>query len=196
MEKFTAKQEERSALGIKRIGVFCGSSPRVPQHFTKMAYAVGECIANSGLTLIYGGGQQGSMGAVADGCLAGGGEVHGVITSKLMAIEVGHAGLTSLAEKDNMASRRSALIDLSDAFLVLPGGVGTLDELFEVMTLNVLAEHNKPVGLLNCAGYYDALLDFLYQAVDAKFVSADGLQRLQVSADPDELLAAVVASDD
>ena len=135
------------------------------------ATELGKLIAGFDYRLVYGGGRTGLMGCVADGCIGAGGEVHGVITDKLMEIEVVHEGLESLEITPLMSDRRNRMIEDSDMFIALPGGVGTLDELFEVLALTDLEYHQKRVGLLNTFGYYDQLLAFLDHATKEGFIA-------------------------
>jgi uncharacterized protein (TIGR00730 family) len=167
----------------KSVGVFCGASESVDEHWFDLASALGELIASQNIRLVYGGGRVGLMGRMADSCLAAGGEVCGVITDKLMEMEVGHAGLTSLEIMPTMSSRRDRMVALSDTFVALPGGVGTLDELFEVIALRDLKYHSKSIGLLNAFGYYDELLCFLEKTSVEGFVTAKSLSSLVVESD-------------
>jgi uncharacterized protein (TIGR00730 family) len=137
--------------------VFCGARPGHDPRFVAIARRAGLLLARAGATVVYGGGSVGMMGALADAALADGGEVVGVIPSVLMAREVGHTGLARLEVVDDMQLRKQRMIALSDAFLTLPGGLGTLDELFEVLTLRQLGEHAKPIVAVSDGGYFDAL---------------------------------------
>ena len=141
--------------------VFCGARPGSEPRFLEIGRRAGALLAASGATVVYGGGSVGMMGALADAALAEGGEVVGVIPSVLMEREVGHTGLTRQEVVGDMQLRKQRMIALSDAFLVLPGGLGTLDELFEVLTLRQLGEHAMPIVAVSDAGYFDALADFL-----------------------------------
>ncbi|HEY0683365.1 MAG TPA: TIGR00730 family Rossman fold protein [Steroidobacter sp.] len=154
---------------MRSICVFCGSSPGNRPEYLDVARATGRLIAERGLTLVYGGGKVGLMGAVADSALAAGGRVVGVIPQLLMDREVGHPGLTDLHVVTSMAERKLLMGELSDAFLTLPGGIGTLDELFEAWSWTQLGLHDKPSGLLNYHGYYDSLIQFLDLAVSEGF---------------------------
>lgn len=156
---------------MKSICVFCGSNPGHRPEYLEVARATGRSIARRRLTLVYGGGRVGLMGAVADAALAAGGRVVGVIPQLLLDREVGHAGLSELHVVTTLSERKSMMAELSDGFLALPGGIGTLDELFEAWTWTQLDLHRKPCGLLNQAGYYDALVAFLDYTV------AEGFQR-------------------
>lgn len=156
---------------MKSICVFCGSNPGHRPEYLEVARAAGRSIARRQLTLVYGGGRVGLMGALADAALAAGGRVVGVIPQLLLDREAGHAGLTELHVVTTLSERKSMMAELSDGFLALPGGIGTLDELFEAWTWTQLELHRKPCGLLNQAGYYDALVTFL------DYMVAEGFQR-------------------
>lgn len=156
---------------MQSVCVFCGSSPGNRPEYLQVARDAGRLIGERGLTLVYGGGKVGLMGAVADSALAAGGRVIGVIPQMLLDREVGHAGLTELHVVTTLAERKLLMGQLSDAFLTLPGGIGTMDELFEAWSWTQLDIHRKPSGLLNYAGYYDSLIAFLDYAV------AEGFQR-------------------
>ena len=142
---------------IGAVCVFCGARAGAEPRFAAVAREAGERLARAGVTLVYGGGSVGMMGVLADAALAAGGEVIGVIPGVLMAREVGHRGLTRLEVVADMQLRKQRMIALSDAFLTLPGGLGTLDELFEVLTLRQLGEHAKPIVAVSDRGYFDAL---------------------------------------
>lgn len=142
---------------IGAVCVFCGARTGAEPRFSALAREAGERLARAGVTLVYGGGSVGMMGVLADAALAAGGEVIGVIPSVLMAREVGHRGLTRLEVVADMQLRKQRMIALSDAFLTLPGGLGTLDEVFEVLTLRQLGEHAKPIVAVSDRGYFDAL---------------------------------------
>ena len=168
---------------FRRICVYCASSNHVDDAYKQAAFAVGVTLARKGIGVVYGGGRVGLMGQVAEGALSVGGEVIGVIPEKLQALELGHHGLTELFVVDSMHARKMMMAQLSDAFIALPGGYGTLEELAEVTTWTQLNYHLKPVGVLNLRGYYDALLAWIARA------SADGFIRPQhrtlISAAPD-----------
>jgi uncharacterized protein (TIGR00730 family) len=155
---------------MKSLCVFCGSSPGKRPAYAALAVSTGEMIASRGLTLVYGGGRVGLMGALADAALAAGGRVVGVIPQMLIDREVGHAGLSQLHVVRTMSERKLLMGDLADAFLALPGGIGTMDELFEAWTWTQLGLHRKPCALLNLDGYYDPLIAFLDRAVDEGFL--------------------------
>ncbi|MDY6946348.1 MAG: TIGR00730 family Rossman fold protein [Pseudomonadota bacterium] len=156
---------------MRSLCIFCGSNPGNRPEYLQLARATGRLVAERGLTLVYGGGKVGLMGAVADAALAAGGRVVGIIPQMLLDREVGHPGLSELRVVSTMSERKLMMGELSDAFLTLPGGIGTLDELFEAWSWTQLGLHDKPSGLLNYRGYYDALIQFLDLAV------AEGFQR-------------------
>lgn len=177
-----------------RLCVFCGSSSgRDPIHL-RHAKALGELLAARGLGLVYGGAHVGLMGALADAVLAAGGEVIGVIPEGLVEREIAHPGLSELIVTPNMHARKAAMAARADAFLALPGGLGTLEELFEVWTWAELGLHAKPCGLLDQTGYYAALLAFLQNAVDEGFMRPAQLSRLIVGSDPEQLLDSLIAT--
>jgi uncharacterized protein (TIGR00730 family) len=146
---------------MKRICVFAGSSAGVRPEYLRAAADLGTVLAARGIELVYGGARVGMMGAVAGAVLAGGGRVTGVIPQALVEKEVAHDGLTELRVVTSMHQRKALMADLSDAFIALPGGWGTLDEMFEILTWAQLGLHRKPCGLLNVSGYFDRLLAFL-----------------------------------
>ncbi len=174
---------------IESVCVFCGSRQGLSPAFAEAAMEMGRTLAARGIRLVYGGGSVGLMGILADACLEAGGEVTGVITRHLMSREVGHAGVTKLIQVDTMLERKSRMAEHSDAFVSLPGGIGTLDELFEMLTWTQLHLHEKPNGLLNVEGYYDSLLAFLRDSVHASgFADAAHLDNLLVGDRIGELL--------
>jgi len=173
--------------------VYCGSRDGADPAHARAAQAIGRSIARRGWQLVYGGGRAGLMGRVADAALAAGGRVVGVIPRTLMEREVGHAGLHELHVVETMHQRKLMMAECSDAFVALPGGLGTFEELFEVWTWRQLGYHDKPIGLLNSNGYYDALLGFLAETVERGFVSGEQHALLQVCAEPDPLLDTIGA---
>jgi uncharacterized protein (TIGR00730 family) len=177
---------------FRRICVYCGSSDGSRPEYAESARALGAFLARRGIGLVYGGGRVGLMGAMADGALAAGGEVLGVIPEKLRAREVAHQGLTELFVVDSMHARKTMMAYLSDAFIAMPGGWGTLEETFEVTTWAQLNYHLKPVGLLNVCGYYDRLLHFFEHAVAEGFIRPM-LRGLIVSATEPEVLLDLLA---
>jgi len=173
---------------VKRVLVFCGSSPgRIPE-YADAAADLGRLLAQRGLETVYGGASVGLMGAVADGALAAGGRVIGVIPTRLVEHEIAHAGLTELRIVETMHERKALMAKLSDAVIALPGGTGTLDELFELFTWSQLGLHRKPLGLLDVAGYWQPLLVFLHHAVNERFLRAEHLDTLLVEQHPAALL--------
>jgi uncharacterized protein (TIGR00730 family) len=155
---------------FRAICLFCGSSPGADPLFRQAAAALGRCFAEQHLRLVYGGGSVGLMGVAADACLAAGGEVIGVIPQLLMDKEVGHAGVTTMHVVQTMHERKALMTELSDGFIALPGGYGTLDELFEALTWLQLGYHGKPVGILNVGGFFDSLLAFIDHSRDQQFL--------------------------
>lgn len=178
---------------MRRLCVFCGSSAGRDPAFAAAAVSVARALAGRDLGVIYGGGRVGLMGALADAALAAGGEVIGVIPRALMEREIGHEGLTALHVVDTMHERKALMADLSDGFIALPGGAGTLEELFEVFTWAQLGLHGKPCGLLDVLGYYDALTRFLDHAVEQGFLGADSRAMLLVDEDLERLLDRMAA---
>lgn len=176
-------------MSLKSVCVFCGASPGARPIYHEAAAQLGRHIAERGLTLVYGGGAVGLMGVVADAALAAGGEVIGIIPQSLERAEIGHKGLTRLEVVDGMHARKARMAELADAFIALPGGLGTLEELFEVWTWGQLGYHAKPLGLLEVEGFYARLTDFLDHLVAERFVREQHRAILQVSASPAELLA-------
>lgn len=154
----------------RRLAVYCGSATPPDPSFVALARSVGEELARRGIGVVYGGGRLGLMGAVADAALAAGGEVIGVIPEALVRPEVAHDGLTTLETVRNMHERKARFTDLSDGFLTLPGGVGTMDELWEAVSWAQLGYHAKPIGLLNANGFFDHLLAFNRHMVETGFV--------------------------
>jgi len=165
-----------------------GRDPR----FAEAARAVGEALAARGVGLVYGGANVGLMGVVADAALGGGGEVIGVIPRGLEGREVAHRGLTALHVTDGMHARKQMMYALADAFVALPGGFGTLDELFEILTWAQLGDHRKPVGLLNVAGFYDGLLAFIATQADAGLLLPEYRGLLRVGDEPVALIEALL----
>lgn len=173
---------------FKRIAVYCGSSNLVDPKYLEVARETGRLLAQRDIAVVNGGGRVGLMGATADAALAAGGEVFGVIPTKLMELEQGHTELTELFVVDNMASRKSMMIHLSDGYIALPGGYGTWEELMEVVTLGVLNYHHKPVGLLNLDGFYDPLLEMIRRAEDERFIRAPHRGVIEIASTPEALL--------
>jgi len=168
--------------------VYCGSRPGAQPTYAEAARTLGRAIGARGWQLVYGGGNVGLMGIVADAVLAAGGRAVGVIPESLMRREVGHGGLHELHVVPTMHVRKQMMAERADAFIALPGGIGTLEELYEVWTWRQLGYHDKPVGLLNTEGYYDKLLGFIADMADAGFVQPAQRALLQVDAQVQPLL--------
>jgi uncharacterized protein (TIGR00730 family) len=176
------------STGFNRLCVFCGSSPGRHDAFAEAAAAVGRELARRKMGLVYGGGNVGLMGVLADAALDAGGEVVGVIPEALMAREVGHRGLTQLHVVPSLHERKALMAELADGFLALPGGLGTFEEFFEVVTWAQLGVHAKPCALLNVAGFYDPLLRLLDHAVEQGFVQSPARASILVDAAVPEVL--------
>ncbi len=177
-----------------RFCVFCGSRSGADPRYERAATAVGTALATRGIGVVYGGGRVGCMGAVADAALAAGGEVIGIIPAALVRREIAHPGLTDLRIVDTMHERKALMADLSDAFLTLPGGFGTLEELFEVVTWRQLGIYEKPIGLLDVADYFASLIAFCDASVAADFVHANDRANLRSGTDIDALIDELVAA--
>ncbi|MCA9545696.1 MAG: TIGR00730 family Rossman fold protein [Myxococcales bacterium] len=173
---------------FKRVTVYCGSSQSADAKYYALARQVGTLLAERGIGVVYGGGRVGLMGALADAALAAGGEVIGVIPRRLQGLEVGHAGCTELHVVDGMPLRKSMMIHLGDAFLALPGGYGTWEELLEVTTQAVLNYHLKPVGVVDVDDYYAPLRAMLDRGVEERFVRPVHRDMLLFDTDPVALL--------
>jgi uncharacterized protein (TIGR00730 family) len=174
--------------GMRSVCVFCGSSPGAKPVFASAAARVGHLLAAQGRVLVYGGGAVGLMGGVADAALEDGATVIGVITRSLVQAEVSHQGVTELKVVDTMHERKALMAKMADGFVALPGGVGTLEELLEVFTWGQLGLHAKPCGLLNVAGFYGPLLEFLDRLVGERFLRREHRETLLVDDDPGRLL--------
>lgn len=172
---------------IASLCVFCGSNTGAKPAYTEAAQTLGRLLAGREITLVYGGGKVGLMGTVADAALQAGGKVTGVIPQSLVEKEVDHTGLTELHVVGSMHERKALMADLSDGFIALAGGMGTLDELFEILTWAQLGFHAKPIGLVNTLGYYDHLLAFLQNALAEGFVRDAHLQTLLVEREAERL---------
>ncbi|MBX3565475.1 MAG: TIGR00730 family Rossman fold protein [Sphingomonas sp.] len=178
---------------MKRIAVYCGSATPADPVYIECARIVGRSFARRGIGLVYGGGKLGLMGAVADSCLEAGGEVIGVIPTALVNAEVAHRGLSELHVVETMHERKAAFTDLSDGFLTIPGGTGTMDELWEAMSWAQLGYHAKPVALWNVAGFYDGLLEFVVKMGDVGFLRPQHQGLLLHDTDLDAVLAKMAA---
>jgi uncharacterized protein (TIGR00730 family) len=176
---------------MKRICVFCGSSPGSRPEYRAATEELGTELARRHIGLVYGGGKVGLMGLLADAVLSGGGEVVGVIPEPLMAREVGHSGLTKLHVVHSMHERKALMADLSDAFIALPGGFGTLEEFCEMVTWTQLGLHAKPCAILNVVGFYSPLLAMFDHLVDERFLNPESRALVLARQSPSELLQAL-----
>ena len=174
------------------ICVYCGSRPGTEPAFAEAARQVGLWIAQNNGQLVYGGGHNGLMGMMADACLQAGGRVVGVIPKALVEKEWAHSGCSELHVVENMHERKSLMAERADAFLAMPGGIGTFEEFFEVWTWRQLGYHDKPVGLLNIKGYYDNLLAFLSTSVQQGFMNAEQMQLIRSGTNTELLLKSLV----
>ncbi|HEY6489748.1 MAG: TIGR00730 family Rossman fold protein [Terracidiphilus sp.] len=179
----------------RRVAVYCGSADGSNPAFLREARALGAQIATAGLGMVYGGASVGLMGAVADAAVAGGAEVIGVLPEVLSGSEIAHKGLARLETVKTMHARKARMVHLAEAFLVLPGGYGTLDELMEIVTWKQLRLHAKPCVLINTANYWDGLLAFLDTAVEAGFLKGENRGLLEVARDAEEAVGMVVDRD-
>jgi uncharacterized protein (TIGR00730 family) len=173
---------------LKRLAVYCGSASGTQPAFAEATRATAQTMAARGVDLVYGGGRLGLMGLIADSVLELGGRVDGVIPQALVEIEVAHPGLTHLHTVSNMHERKAKMTDLADAFLALPGGIGTLDELFEAWSWNALGYHKKPFCLLNVDDYWEGLIEFMDHATESGFLSRQRRAQLLVARTPEEAL--------
>lgn len=174
---------------IKRICVFCGSSDSIDDTYLDAAWTMGQAVAEGGFELIFGGGGTGLMGSLADAALAGGTKVVGILPRLFNTPALAHPNLTELRIVDDMYNRKAIMMDAADAFLALPGGFGTFEELFEVLTWAQIGLHRKPVGVLNVNGYFNPLLDLIEHARVEGFIYEEHPSLLIVEEDVDRLLA-------
>jgi hypothetical protein len=179
-----------TGTSLQRICVFTGSRPGARDAYGEAARNLGRTLVRRGIGLVYGGGNVGLMGELADAALAEGGEVIGVIPESLVRKEVAHGGLSQLRVVRSMHERKAQMADLADGFIALPGGMGTLEELFEILTWAQLGLHGKPCGLLDVGGYFERLLAFLDHAVSEDFLRSEHRSILAYAEDADSLLAA------
>ncbi|MEP0729829.1 MAG: TIGR00730 family Rossman fold protein [Parasphingorhabdus sp.] len=166
---------------MQRLAVYCGANAGQDPAYAEATISLGKAMAARNVDLVYGGGRLGLMGIIAVTVLADGGKVHGVIPEMLKDLEVAHKGVTELHIVQNMHERKAKMTDLTDAFVALPGGVGTMDELFEAWSWNALGYHNKPFAILNIAGYWDSLISFLDTMSEQGFVSAERRKQLIIA---------------
>ncbi|HJV07840.1 MAG TPA: TIGR00730 family Rossman fold protein [Chromobacteriaceae bacterium] len=173
---------------MKSVCLFCGSNKGSNPRYAEAARLFGQTLAEQGITLVYGAGNVGLMGVAADAALAAGGKVVGVIPRFLQAKEVAHHALSEIHITHTMHERKALMAELSDGFVALPGGFGTFDELFEILTWAQLGIHGKPIGLLNVAGFYDPLMQMVKQTIDAGFVREQNLSLFTLAETPTALL--------
>lgn len=178
---------------MRSLAVYCGSATPADPLYIETARDVGRTLAERGITVVYGGGRLGLMGAIADAALGAGGEVIGIIPRSLVEAEVAHKGLSQLHVVETMHQRKQAFTDLSDGFVTLPGGTGTMDELWEALSWAQLGYHTKPVGLLNAGGFYDLLIGFTRHMGDVGFLRPQHQGLMIVDATLDGLLAKMAA---
>ena len=176
---------------IQSIAVYCGARTGKNPIFAKNAYALGALLARKNISLIYGGGNVGMMKKVADGCLDHDGNVIGVIPHKLKELELAHPRVETMYTTQSMQERKMMMAQLADAFIAMPGGFGTMEELFEVLTLTQLNYHNKPVGILNIDGYYDHIQHWMTQAHQKGFISTNHCRLLKFESTPEAILEAL-----
>lgn len=176
---------------LKRVCVFCGSSPGARREYEQAAREMGRVLASRGIGLVYGGGNVGLMGVVADAALEAGGEVIGVIPHALNDREIAHIGVTDLRVVDSMHTRKAMMADLSDAFIAMPGGFGTFEEFFEAVTWTQLGVHRKPCGLLNVEHFYTSMVEFVDRAVLEGFIRPAHRAAIVIDSDPVRLLDAL-----
>ncbi|MCA9068810.1 MAG: TIGR00730 family Rossman fold protein [Planctomycetaceae bacterium] len=173
---------------MQRICVFCGSKPGNDPAFQNQAAELGRCLVANGLELVFGGGRVGLMGVVADAVLAAGGHVIGVIPEMLATVELLHSGVPEMHLVDSMHTRKATMAELADAFIALPGGYGTLEELFEIITWAQLGIHQNPIGLLNVNGFYDPLVEMIDHMIAADFIKPHNRDLFFVENEPAKLL--------
>lgn len=173
---------------MQTLAVYCGSADGSRPEFAQAARATAAAMVRQDVDLVYGGGRLGLMGVIADSVLAAGGRVYGVIPTALVNLEVAHTGLTELHRVETMHERKAKMTDLADAFLALPGGIGTLDELFEAWSWNALGYHKKPLCLLNVDGFWDGMIEFMDHAAQSGFLSRKRRSQLLVAATPEQAL--------
>jgi uncharacterized protein (TIGR00730 family) len=181
--------------GLRSVTVYCGSNRGADPMFAERTRELAHLLAGSGIRVVYGGSHAGLMGVLADAAMEAGGEVIGVMPRALVDLEVAHTGLSDLRVVGSMHERKAQMAELADAFIALPGGIGTLEELIEVYTWSQLGLHRKPLGVLNVNGYYDALGAFLDAAVGQRFLRAEQREALIFDGNPETLLARLADTD-
>lgn len=177
---------------LKTICVYCGASTRVDSIYRETAARTGELLAKSGFNIVYGGGRLGLMGIMADSALANGTHVTGIIPKLLKEIEGTHPGLSKIEIVDTMHTRKRKMSELADAFIILPGGFGTLDELFEILTWRQLQMHDKPIIVVNTNGYWDSLKDLIYNIIEEKFATPAHAAFAKFVSSPDEAIDTLI----
>jgi uncharacterized protein (TIGR00730 family) len=180
--------KDKKTPGFKRICVFCGTNPGERPEYGAAARELGRLLAGEGIELVYGGASVGIMGELADAAHEAGGHVTGIIPQQLMKKEAAHTGIPDLIVVASMHQRKSQMADLSDGFIALPGGIGTMEGFFEILTWGQLGIHRKPSGILNVAGYFDHLIEFLDHAVKEGFLAQEHREMIVVESDPRKLL--------
>lgn len=175
---------------LRSVTVYCSSSPHLEAHFAETARRLATAIASRGATLVYGGGGIGLMGEIARAAKAAGGRVEGIITTRFIALEQGWDGCDEMVVVETMRERKRQLAERADAFVILPGGLGTLEEFFEILVARQIGEHRKPIGIVNDRGYYDPLLSLIDHSIEHRFVKARMRQLLHVHPDPVAVLEA------
>jgi uncharacterized protein (TIGR00730 family) len=178
---------------MKRVCVFCGSATGTPEIYAQSARDLGRALVKRNIGLVFGGGHIGLMGALADAVLQAGGQAWGVIPQALVDKELAHRGLTELHVVQSMHERKALMADLADAFIALPGGFGTADEFFEILTWRQLGIHTKPIGILNVNGFFDHLLAWLDHASSQRFLLKEHRQLVQEADEPETLLDLICA---
>lgn len=173
---------------IKTVAVYCGSNTGLGDIYLEAAASLGQCLAQNGITLVYGGTHKGLMGALADAALSAGGRVHGVISQRLADKGHVHEHLSQLEIQSTMKERKARMIDLADAMIALPGGIGTLEEFMEAWTLNQLGEIDKPAGLLSVNGYYEPFMGFIDHMIEQRFLPSAHRNSIVVEGEPDALI--------
>jgi len=176
---------------IKSVCVYCGSSDKVRDEYKTFASNLGHMLGENNIDLVYGGGHVGLMGITADGVLEAGGEVTGIIPHFLDRMEVGHEGLTKLIRTETMHERKQKMAELSDGFVILPGGLGTLDELFEILTWRQLGLHDKPIIIVNIGGYWDKLVELIDHMTSEHFMRPENLKLFNVITSLDQVIPAM-----
>jgi hypothetical protein len=185
--------KEFSSRSLRSLCVFCGSSDRIAPEFIRAARSLGQAIADRGMRLVYGGGSTGLMGALAEGALERGGEVIGVIPEIFNTPSLAHAGLSQLIVVPDMHTRKARMIEMAQGFIALPGGYGTLEELFEVLTWAQVGIHRQPIGLLDVDGFFQPLLQLIRQLEEHGFIYTEHRSLLCLSAEPESLLEKMAA---